>query len=87
MTGTTIDDLEKMMHPQAEARIKTRYLLEEVVEKEKIKVTEKEVKEEIKKNAEKYGMKEEEFVTAIGGEEGIEYDLKMKKALEIIKEA
>ena len=26
MTGTTIDDLEKMMHPQAEARIKTRYL-------------------------------------------------------------
>ena len=87
MTGTTMEDLEKMMHPQAEARIKTRYLLEEIVEKEKIKVSDKEVKEEIKKNAEKYGMKEEEFVAAIGGEEGIEYDLKMRKALDIIKEA
>ena len=86
MTGTTMEDLENMMHPQAEARLKTRYLLEEIVEKEKINVTDKEIKEEIKKNAEKYGMKEEEFVAAIGGEDGIAYDLKMKKALEIIKE-
>ena len=87
MTGTTMEDLEKMMHPQAEARIKTRYLLEAIVEKEGIKVTDKEVKEEIKTNAEKYGMKEEEFVSAIGGEEAIKYDLRMRKALDIIKEA
>ena len=84
MTGTTMEDLEKMMHPQAEARIKTRYLLEAIVEKEGIKVTDKEVKEEIKTNAEKYGMKEEEFVSAIGGEEAIKYDLRMRKALDII---
>ncbi|MCR4581665.1 MAG: trigger factor [Bacilli bacterium] len=87
MTGTTMEDLENMMKPQAEARLKTRYLLESIVEEEKIKVDKKEVKEEIKKNAEKYGMKEEEFLDAVGGEDAIEYDLKMHKALDIIKEA
>ena len=87
MTGTTMEDLEKMMEPQAVARLKTRYLLEEIVAKEDIKVAKKDIKDEIAKNASKYGMKEEEFVDAIGGEDAIEYDLKMKKALEIIKEA
>ena len=87
MTGTTMEDLEKMMEPQAVARLKTRYLLEEIVAKEDLKVTKKEVKDEIAKNASKYGMKEEEFVDAIGGEDAIEYDLKMRKALDIIKEA
>ena len=32
-------------------------------------------------------MKEEEFLDAVGGEDAIEYDLKMRKALDIIKEA
>ena len=87
MTNTTMDDLEKMMEPQAIARIKTRYLLEEIVKKEDIKVDKKDVKNEISTNASKYGMKEEEFLDAVGGEDAIEYDLKMRKALEIIKEA
>ncbi len=87
MTGTTMEDLEKMMEPQAVARLKTRYLLEEIVAKEDIKVAKKDIKDEIAKNASKYGMKEEEFLDAVGGEDAIEYDLKMRKALDIIKEA
>ena len=87
MTGTTMADLEKMMEPQAVARLKTRYLLEEIVAKEDIKVDKKDVKNEIAENAKKYGIKEEEFLDYVGGEDAIEYDLKMKKALEIIKEA
>jgi len=87
MTGTTMADLEKMMEPQAVARLKTRYLLEEIVAKEDIKVDKKDVKKEIAENAKKYGIKEEEFLDYVGGEDAIEYDLKMKKALEIIKEA
>jgi hypothetical protein len=31
-------------------------------------------------------MKEEEFLVAIGGREMVEYDLKMKAALEVIKQ-
>ena len=87
MTGTTMEDLEKMMEPQAIARLKTRYLLEEIVNKEDIKVDKKDVKKEIADSAKKYGIKEEEFLDYVGGEDSIEYDLKMRKALEIIKEA
>ncbi len=85
-TGTKMEDVENMMKPQAIARIKTRYLLEEIVKKEKIKVTDEEIKEEIKKASEQYEMKEDEFLSAIGGEEMIKYDLEMRKAIEIVKE-
>lgn len=86
MTGSKIEDVKSMMKPQAIARIKTRYLLEEIVKVEKIEVSEKEIEEEIKNAASKYGMKEEEFVNAIGGSEMVKYDLTMRKALDIIKE-
>lgn len=86
MTGTKMEDVQSMMKPQAMARIKTRYLLEEIVAAEKIKVTESEIKDEVKSEAEKYGMKEDEFLSAIGGEEAIKYEIEMKKALDIVKE-
>lgn len=86
-TGGNREQLESMMEPQALARIKTRYLLEEVVKAEKIEVSQDEVKEEIKKICEEYDMKEKEMLAAIGGKENIEFDLKMRKAIEIIKES
>jgi trigger factor len=87
MTKTKMEDLENMMKPQAIARIKTRFLLEEIVDKENIKASAAEIKEEVKNNAAKYGMKDEEFLDAMGGNDAIAYDIKMKKAVEIIKEA
>ena len=86
-TGTKMEDVKAMMRPQAEARIKTRYLLEEVVKAEKISSTDKEVEEEIKKLAKNYEVKEEEFLEYAGGKEMIKYDLDMRKALDSIKEA
>ncbi len=85
-TGSKMEDIETMMKPQAIARIKTRYLLEEVVKAEKIEVTDKEIEEEIKKACEQYDMKEADFLNAIGGKEMVKYDLTMRKAIEIIKE-
>ena len=85
-TGTKIEDVKVMMQPQAIARIKTRYLLEEVAKVEKIEIKEDAVKEEIKTVSEKYGMSEDEFLAAIGGEEMVKYDLMMKAALEVVKE-
>ena len=86
LTGSKIEDMKAMMKPQAIARIKTRYLLEEIVKKEKVVATKEEIKEEIKKACEQYGMKEDEFLAAIGGEDMIKYDVEMKKAMDIIKE-
>lgn len=85
-TGTKVEDVKTMMQPQAIARIKVRYLLEEIVKVEKIEVSDKDIDKEIKEAAEKYGMKEDEFLSAIGGRELIKYDLEMKKALDIVKE-
>lgn len=81
-TKGNLDTLKKNIEPQAVARIKTRYLLEAIVEKENITVTE----EEIKKMAEMYGVSEEEITTHIGDNEVIGYDLKMRKALDFLKE-
>ena len=85
-TGTKVEDVKTMMQPQAIARIKVRYLLEEIVKVEKIEVTDEDIDKEIKEAASKYGMKEDEFLSAIGGRELIKYDLEMKKALDIVKE-
>ena len=87
MTGQNIESVRGMMSNQAEARIKTRYLLEEVAKEEKVKVTKDEVKKYIKDNAEKYSISEKEFTDYVGGEDAIEYDLKLNKALDIVKEA
>lgn len=85
-TGSKIEDVETMMKPQAIARIKTRYLLEEVVKAEKLEVSDKEIDDEIKKVCTEYDMKEEDFLGAVGGRDMVKYDLTMRKAIEIIKE-
>ena len=86
LVGTKMEDFRTTLKPQAIARLKTRYLLEEVVKAEKITVTDAEIKDKIKEESERYGMKEDEFVSAIGGEEMIKYDVEMNKAIDIIKE-
>lgn len=85
-TNSDEQALKDQMHPEAEKRVRERFLLEEIAKKEEIKVDKKDVKEETKKMAEAYQMKEEEFIEAIGGDEMIEYDLKMRKAIEKLKE-
>ena len=85
-TKGNLDTLKKNIEPQAVARIKTRYLLEGVVEKENLTVTDDEVKAEVKRLAEMYGTTEEEITTHIGDSEVIGYDLKMRKALDFLKE-
>ena len=45
-----------------------------------------EVKAEVKRLAEMYGTTEEEITTHIGDSEVIGYDLKMRKALDFLKE-
>lgn len=84
-TKSKIEDLKKMMEPEAINRIKSRYLLEEIAKKENIEITDKEIKEETKIMAETYGTTEEELLKMVGSTEMIGYDLKMRKAIEILK--
>lgn len=84
-TNSSHEDLHKQMEGEATKRVKYRYLLEEIIDKEKIEVSDKEVEEEAKKMAENYGMEKDEFVEAYGGVEFIKYDMKMRKAIDIVK--
>lgn len=85
-TASNEDALKDQMHPEAEKRVASRFLLEEIAKAEKVEINKDDVKEEVKKLAEGYQMSEEEFLKLVGGEDMIEYDLKMRKAIEILKE-
>ena len=85
ITGQTHEDLHKNMEPEATKRIKYRYLIEEVAKKEKIEFTQKEVEKEAKTMADNYGITVEELINAYGTLDIVKYDMKMHKAIEIIK--
>ena len=86
MTGTKEEDLHKMMAPEAEKRVKYRYLLEGIADAETLKFTEEEIKARAEEMASQFGVSVEELVKIYGSMDIIEYDLKMHKALEILKE-
>lgn len=85
-TKSSIEDLKKQIEPEATSRVKIRYLLEEISKKENVKVTDEEVKEEVNRISTAYNVPENEVIDMIGGEEIIKADLKMRKAVDIIKE-
>ena len=84
-TNTTHEDLHKQMEPEAIKRVQCRYLLEGIIEKEKIEISDKEAEKEAEKMAKNYGMKKEEFIEAYGDLETIKFDMKMRKAIDIVK--
>jgi len=87
LTGTSHEDLHIQMEPEATKRIKYRYVIEEIAELEKIDFTEEEVKEKAEEMANNYGIKVEELINAYGTIDVVKYDMKMSKALEILKES
>ena len=84
-TKTNMEQLEEQLKPDAEMRVKERYLLEAVSEKEKIEVDDKECEAHLEEIANTYNVPKEDILNQIGGMEMIKFDLKMKKALEILK--
>ena len=86
ITGTKEEDLHKMMAPEAEKRVKYRYLLEGIADAENLKFTEEEIEKRADEMASQFGVSKEELVKIYGSMDVIEYDLRMHKALEILKE-
>ena len=84
-TNSDEQALKDQMRPEAIKRITYRLMLEEIAREEKIEIDDKEAKEEAKNLAEKYQMKEDEFLSAFGGLDIVKYDMKMRKAMEILK--
>ena len=83
MLGGNMEGLRASMRPMAEKTVRANILLSEIVEKEKIEVSDEEVAEEYKSLAEQYQMEEEKIRKAIG-ENPIRADLKTRKAVRLI---
>lgn len=85
-TGGSHEDMHKQMEPEAEKRVKYRYLIEMVADAEKIEISDKDAEAEAEKMSAEYGVEKEEFLKHFGGLEVVKYDLRMRKALEILGE-
>lgn len=85
-TGLTHEKMHEQMHDEAVKRVKLRYLIEAVADAEKVDFTKKEVDAKAEEMANNYGITKDELLKAYGSDEVVKYDMKMHRALEIIKE-
>ena len=85
LPNSTAEDLEKQMHPEAEKRVKYRFMLEEIATLEKVEVTDEEANKEAEDLAKKYNTTKEELLNQIGGLDALKYELEMQKVIEILK--
>ena len=84
-TGMDLDKLRAQMRPDAERQVKTRLALEKIAALENLQVSEEEIADEYKRLAELYGM-EEGKVKEVVDAEAVAEDLKVKKAIELVRE-
>lgn len=78
--------LREQLEKEAFQNVLYRLMLEEIMNLEKIEVTEEEAEKEAEKLMEKYQMKKEELLNQFGGLDMIAYDLEMRKTIELLKE-
>lgn len=85
MIRKTEEDLRNELKEEATDRVSFRLVLEQVAKDEKLEISDKDAEKEADKMAKTYNMKKEEFLNAFGGLDLVKYDMKMKKAMEIIQ--
>lgn len=78
--------LRDQMKEEATKRVSSRLLLEAIMKEEKIELSKEDVEKEADDLSKKYNMKKEDFLNAFGGLDMVEYDMKMRKAIEILRE-
>lgn len=88
LTGATYDQMIEQVKPQAEARIKSRLVLEAIVKAEKIEASEEEYEEEIKSMAEVYQLEVEKVKEMLPEKSAqqIKQDIAVRKAAEFAVE-
>ncbi len=85
-TGTTMDQLQEQMKPQAIKRIKTRLVLEEIAKVEDIQVTDEMFEEELDKLAKTYQTEVDKFKEMVGEAEQkqMKQDIAVQKAIDFV---
>ncbi len=85
-TKSTEKDLRDQLEKEAYSNVLYRLMLEEVMKLEKVEVSIKDAEKEADSLAEKYKMEKEEFLKNFGGIDMIQYDLQMRKTIDVLKE-
>lgn len=83
--NTTKEDIISHMKDEALRRLKNSYLLNAIIKEENIEVSDEDIKKEIKELAIKHNMTEEDVTNSLGGIDAMTYDLKVRKAIDLMK--
>ena len=86
-TQSSEADLRNRLEKEAYSNVLYRLMLEEIMNLEKIEVSLEEAEKEASELAKKYQMEKDEFLNQFGGIDMIQYDLEMRKTIELLKEA
>ena len=84
-TQSSEKELRDQVEKEAYTNVLYRLMLEEIMTKEKIEVTTEEAEKEAEELANKYQMKKEDFLKEFGGIEMVQYDLEVRKTVELLK--
>ncbi|MEG0527873.1 MAG: trigger factor [Longicatena sp.] len=86
ITGNTVEGIREEMKKDAFGKVKVRLVLEAIAAEEKIEVSEADIEKELETVANTYNMPLEKVKELISGD-AISYDLRIRKALDLIKES
>ena len=78
--------LRNQFEKEAYTNVLYRLMLEEIMNIEKVEISEKETEEELEKLAEQYKTSKEEILKEIGDLSVMQYELEMRKTIELLKE-
>ena len=84
-TGMNLDSLREQMRPQAERQVKARLALEKIAALENLEATEEDINAEYEKIATAYGIEIDQVKASIDSD-AIAADMKVQKAMELVKE-
>ncbi len=84
-TGMNLDALREQMRPQAERQVKARLALEKIAALENLEATEEDINAEYEKIASAYGIELDQVKASIDSD-AIAADMKVQKAMELVKE-
>ena len=85
-TKSSENDLKSHLEKEAYANVLYRLMLDEITKLENIEVSLEEAEKEAEGMAEAYETEKEEFIKHFGGLEVVQYDLKMRRTIEKLKE-
>lgn len=86
LTGLTLEQMNEHLTPEAKKNVLNRLITEELEKELKITVTKEEIDKRVEELANKNHMTKEDLIYNFGGEKALEYETKIHKLFETLKD-